>query len=40
MQSYENFIIDDFYKMNFQNIFHYKNFNLKELYYIWKKNNS
>ena len=40
MQSYENFIIDDFYKMNFQNIFHYKNFDLKELYYIWKKNNS
>ena len=40
MQSYENFIIEDFYKMKFQNIFHFKNFDLKELYYTWKKNNS
>ena len=37
MESFESFIIDDFYKMNFENIFHYKNFNLKELYYNWKK---
>ncbi len=37
MDSFESFIIDDFYKMNFENIFHYKNFDLKELYYNWKK---
>ena len=37
MNSFDSFIIDDFYKMNFENIFHYKNFNLKEFYYNWKK---
>ena len=37
MESFEFFIIDDFYKMKFKNIFHYKNFNLKEFYYDWKK---
>ena len=37
MNSFESFIIDDFYKMNFENIFHYKNFDLKELYQNWKK---
>ena len=37
MHSFDSFIIDDFYKMNFENIFHYKNFNLKELYHNWKK---
>jgi len=35
--SSESFIIDDFYKMNFENIFHYKNFNLEEFYHNWKK---
>ena len=37
MDSYEHFIIDDFYKMKFENIFHYKNFDLKEIYHNWKK---
>ena len=37
MHSFDSFIIDDFYKMKFENIFHYKNFNLKELYHNWKK---
>ena len=37
MNSFESFIVDDFYKMKFQNIFHYKNFDLKELYQQWKK---
>ena len=37
MHSFDSFIIDDFYKMKFENIFHYKNFNLKELYHNWKR---
>jgi hypothetical protein len=37
MNSYKSFIINDFYKMNFENIFHYKNFDLKEFYHNWKK---
>ena len=37
MNSFESFIVEDFYKMKFQNIFHYKNFDLKELYQKWKK---
>ena len=37
MNSFESFIVDDFYKMMFENIFHYKNFDLKELYQKWKK---
>ena len=37
MNSFESFIVDDFYKMKFENIFHYKNFDLKELYHKWKK---
>ena len=37
MQSFESFVVDDFYKMKFENIFHYKNFDLKELYQKWKK---
>jgi len=37
MDSFESFVIDDFYKMNFKNVFHYKNFDLKQLYYNWKK---
>ena len=40
MNSFESFIINDFYKMNFENIFHYKNFNLKEFYHNWKKETS
>ena len=37
MDSLESFIVDDFYKMKFENIFHYKNFDLKALYNNWKK---
>jgi len=37
MDSYDSFIVNDFYKMSFENIFHYKNFNLKEYYNNWKK---
>ena len=37
MDSFESFIINDFYKMNFENIFHYKNFDLKKFYHNWKK---
>ena len=36
MKSYNSFITNDFYKMNFQNIFHYKNFNLEMHYQDWK----
>ena len=34
---FDSFVVDDFYKMNFKNIFHYKNFNLKEFYQNWKQ---
>ena len=37
MKSFDSFITNDFYKMNFENIFHYKNFNLEELYKNWKQ---
>ena len=37
MKPFESFIVNDFYKMNFENIFHYKNFNLKEFYRNWKQ---
>ena len=37
MKSFDSFIIDDFYKMNFKNIFHYKNFDLKKFYQNWKQ---
>ena len=40
MKPFDSFIIDDFYKMNFENIFHYKNFNLKEFYKNWKQKTS
>ena len=39
MQNYEQFITDDFYQMSFQNVFHFKNINILELYKSWKKNN-
>ena len=38
MGKYYNFIIDDFYTMSFLNIFHYRNFKLKDYYYSWKSN--
>ena len=36
MGNYESVIIDDFYQMSFQNMFHYKNFNLIKFYKKWK----
>jgi hypothetical protein len=36
MRDYKCFIIDDFYKMSFQNIFHYRNLDLIKLYNNWK----
>ena len=35
MDTFESFTIDDFYKMKFENIFHYKNFNIISLYYLY-----
>ena len=35
MNDYQNIIVDDFYIMSFMNIFHYKNFDLNNLYKIW-----
>ena len=37
MDSFNSFIVDDFYRMKFENIFHYKNFDLKKFYHSWKK---
>ena len=37
MNDFEEMIVDDFYIMSFMNIFHYKNFDLKEYYNSWKK---
>tara|TARA_B100001250_G_scaffold388207_1_gene386271 strand:- start:776 stop:1420 length:645 start_codon:yes stop_codon:yes gene_type:complete len=37
MVNYQHYVIDDFYKMSFQNMFHYKNVNLLDLYDSWKK---
>jgi len=37
MDLFKSFVVNDFYKMKFENIFHYKNFDLKELYHNWKK---
>ena len=36
MYNYNSFIIDDFFRMSFLNIFHYKNINLKYFYSKWK----
>ena len=39
MLFYNSLIIDDFYKMSFKNIFHYRNLNVKKLYKEWKNKN-
>jgi len=36
MQNFESIIIDDFYRMSFKQIFHFKNINISELYKNWK----
>ncbi len=37
MKKFNFLITDDFFKMSFKLIFHYKNFNLKEIYENWNK---
>lgn len=37
MKEFNFLITDDFFKMSFKLIFHYKNFDLKEMYEKWKK---
>ena len=37
MSNYNQFIVDDFYQMSFQNVFHYNNIDIQKLYYDWKK---
>ena len=37
MKGYKTIIIDDFYQMSFKNVFHFKNFNLTNLYKTWVK---
>ena len=37
MEKFNFLITDDFFKMSFKLIFHYKNFDLKEIYENWKK---
>ena len=37
MKPLKSFIINDFYKMNFENIFYYNNFDLEKIYRNWKK---
>ena len=36
MHSYKQFIVDDFYQMSFQNIFHFNNIDIPKLYNDWK----
>ncbi len=36
MANYDQFVVDDFYKMSFQNVFHYKKMNISNLYGAWK----
>ena len=36
MPNYKQFIVDDFYQMSFQNIFHYNNIDIPKFYNDWK----
>ena len=36
MSNYNQFIVDDFYQMSFQNVFHYNNIDIPKLYNDWK----
>lgn len=36
MLNRKQFIVDDFYQMSFQNVFHYNNIDVPKLYYDWK----
>ena len=37
MKKFNYLITDDFFRMSFKLIFHYKNFDLKQIYNNWKK---
>ena len=37
MTNYNQFIVDDFYRMSFQNVFHYLNIDVINSYSNWKK---
>lgn len=37
MSNYNQFIVDDFYQMSFQNVFHFTNIDIEKLYFKWKK---
>ena len=37
MADFEHLIIDDFYRMSFKYIFHFKNLNMEGFYQEWKK---
>ena len=36
MKNFDQFIVDDFYQMSFQNVFHYRNIDIPQLYKNWK----
>ena len=36
MLNYNQFIVDDFYQMSFQNVFHYNNIDIPKLSHDWK----
>ena len=38
MANYDQFVVDDFYKMSFQNVFHYKKMNISNLLQLEKQN--
>ncbi len=37
MSDYNQFVTDDFYQMSFQNVFHFKNIDIINLYTSWKR---
>ena len=36
MKNFNQFIVDDFYQMSFQNVFNYRNIDIPQLYKNWK----
>ena len=37
LPNFHQFIVDDFYQMSFQNIFHYNNIDIPKFYKDWRK---
>jgi hypothetical protein len=37
MKDFNQYIVDDFYQMSFQNVFHFTNIDIEKLYFKWKK---